>query len=740
MLTRVVSLTRFKRLLVKTRHEVRRLAHTLHIPPAQPEFYGGPQTGWLKDILDRLPALQALIVSNLSFFDYQCLQICHAGHKFSLRSPARYPLKLLIASECENTTAQSLTTALAQFPDLMYLDVSGAHGARSPHVLHQIGCLPNLKVLNLSKCGLRDEDLEYLKFTNNLRSLDVSSNFLTERGISRLLEMIPSEILVTGRDRSSTMNTAHRSMKSRPHVFKAVPADGLEKFIVKRLTSSHMDHLQLEEDLPTVFTNLHVASNYITVDSLARTIQCPTLKHADLGSLNLSKRPYEMLSPRSPVSPSSVSRRFSDSPEIEVLSPAVFCHSFRNLTSLRIGHSVITSHPFSGQELPLSEQCFELHSEDLRFELDSREVHGECFEMEDTSRNVASEHESHLVMEHSDSDAQDDKDDNLDIEEIHASFESPEDVAAQLHITHPIDIDGENSRTSDETPNSVTRKLPSISITSQHNHIATSHLPGSLPDGPEVYRYNYKSGPESTWRALEQCKSPTSTRDLIEAITQRQHRTAARERHPGRFRPFMLPHLKTLTLTDVPSTTRRHHIPDTLILFIRECAEDEESARLEELACNGSSATAPHQRILKLETLILEMTSYPEPMFTSSLPHQAPRSKRSSFTKSSTEDMDSELFMNATESDFSFFGEDDGGLLVSEGRVDRPVMGYGGLMLDAGDDGHVLDVVHKLAGYRKEKKRRFEALEERDGGEGCGELVIERASLGHWRGVVRIVR
>jgi hypothetical protein len=283
-----LSLTRFKRLLTKVRYDVRRLAHTLSIPPAQPEFYGGPQAGWLRDILDRLPCLQALVVSNLSFFDHQCLQPCQINHRAPPRSPAKYPLKLLIASECENTTAISLATALVQFPDLIYLDLSTTQGARSPYVLRQIGCLLDLKFLKLRNCSLRDEDLDYLALHQKLISLDVSHNFLTERGISRLLELIPAESLSNGRDHLSLQNVSPIDRRYSGIPLKTrVLAEGLEKFIFRSVTGSVDGYSQVEEGIPSTFTDFRLASNYITVDGINKIIRDHKVQNMDLGTLNL---------------------------------------------------------------------------------------------------------------------------------------------------------------------------------------------------------------------------------------------------------------------------------------------------------------------------------------------------------------------------------------------------------------------------------------------------------------------
>jgi hypothetical protein len=90
--------------------------------------------------------------------------------------------------------------------------------------------------------------------------------------------------------------------------------------------------------------------------------------------------------------------------------------------------------------------------------------------------------------------------------------------------------------------------------------------------------------------------------------------------------------------------------------------------------------------------------------------------------------------MQESQSDFSFFGEDDGGLLASEGRIDRAIHIDGGLIWESGRETHALDVVGELSAWRREKKRVFE----------CSERVrrsgVDRALLGHWRGEVKVVK
>lgn len=502
-----------------------------------------------------------------------------------------------------------------------------------------------------------------------------------------------------------------------------VLSEGVESFVASQLTSSLEGHLAIEEGLPKSFSHLYLASNYVSIDALSRLLNRPDLQHLDAGSLSLSQS-HDMLSP------SSASTRLSNPPEVESLSPALFIHAFRNLRSLRMHYSVITSCPFSGTELAITAQCFELHGEDLRYELDSTQFlkPGTFFELEDTSLNITPEPE---------------KSPGLTSEtESHATFESPDDVGAKLNTSAPIEINGSSSigpTQKDHRKNNIQNKTvpPQISVSSDINHVSEDHIVSpinTVPDGPERFKYNYVAAPERHWQEALNRPRPATIRELIEEVVQRKHRIEVRERHPGRFKPSMLPNLRTLTLTDVPSTTRRRSVTDSLITFIQECAEEEELVRLEERARHQAGNQYSHQTdTLKLEHLTLEMTSLPDPILPSRSSQHAPHNKRHSFTKSSTEDADSETFMEKSETDFTFFGEDDGDLLVSEGRIDAPIHFDEGMILEV-DDGHLIDVVSVLASFRREKRKRFEAAMRFEGDK------AETALLGHWRGEIKVMK
>ena len=123
-----VALTRFKRTLRKSRASVRQLTHTLHLPPAVSEIYGGPNPTWLREVLEYLPNLQSLVVSKLPFFDHHSLVALRTPIRRTLNGAARqsfdeddlplFGLKLLLAGSEPNSTSAGLAAAVPRFPHL----------------------------------------------------------------------------------------------------------------------------------------------------------------------------------------------------------------------------------------------------------------------------------------------------------------------------------------------------------------------------------------------------------------------------------------------------------------------------------------------------------------------------------------------------------------------------------------------------------------------------------------------
>lgn len=618
-------------------------------------------------------------------------------------------------------------------------------------------------------------------FSSGFRSLDVSFNHLTEKGMTKLLAKLKSAEAI----RSLSPYTRRYSGVPLP---TRVVAGGLDKFVIRKLTSGVDGYLGIEEGMPAVFSHLNVASNVFPVDVIVKYADRHDFQYLDCGSMNLSRVSL-------PISQGT--SQFSESVQTLILSPAIFKQAFRNLRSLRIHHSLITSQPFFGTETS-SETCFELHSEDLRYELDSDNVAPPgFFELDDTSISVvtdASEPDevAHTIFDSPDdvgaavskskpthqnvnfaqsttshelrsatsvtgmrvsfapakpttsaqpaqstTDTQSTASESLLPIDIPPSFESL-DSNQEAKVMMPDELktlgtywdikNTDKGKASPSTEHSTTAASSQLNTSTANQPTQPQTSPSTIPDNPKASRVKTTPIPGSP------SQSPTAkstiARDLLEAATKRQNHSAARERHPGRFKPSLLPSLKSLTLTDVPSTTWRSAITNSLALFIQECAEEEEIARLQEdaklEAINYPLNTFSPTQTLKLANLVLEMTSQPDPIG----PLQSPRRKRSSFTtKSSTEDPDSEVFMNSINSDFSFFREDDGGLLVSKGRIDGPAKGE-----DMGGEGREIDVVMELSSFRRAKKREFEEAKRAE------RWGVEEVLSGFWRGEVKVVR
>lgn len=191
-----VALTRFKRILRKARLSTRQLCHTLHLPPALSEIYGGPNSTWLREVLDWLPALQSLCVSALPFFDHESLLAVDQTRNSSVNpdtnddSFRRYPVKLLLAAKEPNVTSLGLSLLMPHLPDLVYLDLSYTTQARKVYVLQSLDALVHLQVLKLRGIGLRDKELEVLSKTIGLRVrlLDIAENRFSDIGVRCLLQ------------------------------------------------------------------------------------------------------------------------------------------------------------------------------------------------------------------------------------------------------------------------------------------------------------------------------------------------------------------------------------------------------------------------------------------------------------------------------------------------------------------------------------------------------------------------
>ncbi|KAI6247631.1 hypothetical protein HI914_04154 [Erysiphe necator] len=326
------SLAHLGRILPSVRIEVRGLVHTLCMPSIQVSLFDAFPRGWLSYFLEYLPNLQSLIVSNLSFFDHQSL--IALGQKTSLTN---YPLKLLIASNCVNTTARCLSNALRYFKSLIYLDLSATQGARDSSVLSQISSLLSLCVLKMRRCGLRDNDLNSLSFPPQLRSLDISENFFTEMGVAILIDKLPKGPPAYKNEYFSNYKRINYRYADLPLSLR-VSHEGIETYVLRRLTSEIDGYLQLEEGLPLTLNHFHLASNRLTINSFCRIFgHNQYLQNLDIGNLQLNRLSfYKSLIPR-----------YHKQSTIQLLDSEIFSAIFKRLKSLRVHHSIMTSNPFA---------------------------------------------------------------------------------------------------------------------------------------------------------------------------------------------------------------------------------------------------------------------------------------------------------------------------------------------------------------------------------------------------------
>ena len=382
-----MALTRFKRTLKRARLSVRQLTHTLHLPPALSEIYGGPNALWLRDVLDYLPNLQSLIVSRLPFFDHQSLvalkqgrrlsagnvrrsgQSSSGGHRpvaqydglgrqFPISSfqapgswstteeedlPSYYELKLLIATKELNSTSAGLAEAIRHFPKLVYLDLSYTTPARDASVLYCLSGLDNLQVLKLRGIGLRDGEAEVLANSINTRArvLDIRDNALTDMAIRSLLQacFLPRENDAT--EIGTGLEDWPIGLPPGPDLLSldVLRGEDLEQQLLRQLTRPLTGRLAFEDIPHRGLTHLYISGNRLSVEGLFSITKSAKLHVLDSGSVDTAKT---LTRTRSKSSPDRHIDEISF-PGAEKLIPLLSGKAGKKLTYLRVNHAVITS-------------------------------------------------------------------------------------------------------------------------------------------------------------------------------------------------------------------------------------------------------------------------------------------------------------------------------------------------------------------------------------------------------------
>ncbi len=690
-----MALTRFKRTLRRARPTVRQLTHTLHLPPALSEIYGGPNPFWLRDVLENLPNLQSLIVSRLPFFDHHSLIALR--HASSARRPSvesdderpRYDLKLLLAEREPNTTSVGLREALFHFPHLVYLDLSYTSPARDASVLSALANLWDLQVLKLRGVGMRDGEAEVLANAIGIRVrlLDVRENNLTDMAVRSLMQacFLPPDRLPTG----GNMNT--RQIEDWPVGMAPGPdflsldslrSEELDRQLLKQLTHPLTGRLALEDIPHRGLTHLYIADNKLSVEGLSSLLKTTRLHILDGGSVDPVKTISRTKSLSSPTGYNDEVRF----PGTEKLVPVLGTYATHNLTYLRVSHAVVTEAMHTREALSPMVSAAELASEETavvevpapaRYAVELPSENDAIFELSAEPAISKSELPGdciHFALSPPVNTAPDQNGLSSGTEKIRPkrgdgvfapeivttgnTAEQPEDEEITLNASGSVLL-------SKNPPAAVTSNIARIDTTdARHETLNTSsstvRRSGGTPPSPSAFRLA-RIEEFLRKRPLTTAFAPNAT-DIL--------RMDHSHRYPYQnytyLHPSHLPNLRTLILTGVPTQVPGSSpIITALLRFISACADEAYLALLRaqtnySLPPGHSRHTAELQHarsLFALRTIALEMGT-PSP---SNVPAgKAWDHSRAKFSmhRSSTGDRDSEALWSAAENDFSFFSEE----------------------------------------------------------------------------------
>lgn len=720
------------------RLSVRSLTHTLHLPPAHAEIYNGPKSDWLREVLDRLPNLQSLIVRGLPFFDHSALvtlKYTTPAHVPSLNSPptpsgyvelpgsipftgtsvapaavpSTFGLRLLDASRCTNVTSSGLCHALRRFDNLLYLNLSWTFPARDTEVLRCFRHFSGLQVLKLRGVNLRDDDIEVLAWAigRRVRSLDIGHNQLTDRSVRTLL----GNCFLQGGDGDGSA-AGDRSPVLLHYLGVEMLAtyrgEDFERYLRNAFTTHFVSRLAIEDAPEGGITHLYISDNKLSVEGVSGLLRSGRLHVLDVGSVEA--RPTH----RHPLSPGTDEDgvRF---PGAEKLAPILTeTGSGHSLTCLRIDHSLLTKSPPNVTEeivpgrVELNDTCVP-----AVFELDSTEP---------------------AVFE-------------LPADE-HPRFELPGDsihMVLSPAVGEPPSVTGKEEETWARARRG-SACAPEVASVQQQ--------PMLHPHSPVPTSYSQSSGD-----TVSQSSGNTRPRSYSSVVALRNARKRTHLKGSKSLYPGALPNLTSLVLTNVPPMSESAETAERVIEFVRGCAEETSLARLQarlDYTLPPGRKDSMHilkdsaRRLFALQRLVLEMA-----------PEQAIRLKstgsawRHKNTRSTTEDRDSEALWAASGTDFSFFGEGEECNLPSlepmSGIPNLQAMAQKEVFVVPLTNGHQpplgkqrignpssppptqgFDVVAKIAEFRKSRKAAYETSL------ACGENDPEVE--GYWPGLVQVVR
>lgn len=728
-----VALVRFKRTLVWARSITRESTHTLHFPPAQAEIYDGPRSGWLSDILHRLPNLQSLIVSHIPFFDYGALSTLARLSQPVIgqaMTGATYNLRLLDASNCINLTPQTLAAGLRLFPALIYLDLSGTPSARSSEVLTELNHNLDLQILKLQRLWLGDDELHLLSQAvgRNLRSLDIRTNRITDRGLRSLI--------------ASCMSSSSRPLQNRrmspqrtgPKLQEILDGEQQDEYIWTKLTAGFASSTGLEGAPTNGLTHLYISGNQISVEGASDLLKCMNMRVVDVG--NVVSDVIQSAPPRYELPESRLSM-----PGVEELIPVIEGNA-RKLAYLRINHAVVTEmiplhdhnaleladtanipHPENAVELDTNEQSlYELPDQPL-VELQALPV---FVELEGSpvpqSPATCNHHELRLAIDKLTMDTED----------------TPESVSA---FTSTLDSSG--GLFSPISP--IAPLAPrALAPTPQQPVTIDGLLTIGDSEAPEVV---ISPGRVEGGNNLSVPGQRPHRRTYSGVLDEHDARLRYHQSQDHALLPGTLESLRTLVLTEVPPKSPTPTTAARIIAFIRECAEEERWAHLRASTSYqlppGQNRHAAEkqfaQTLFPLRKVVLEMApdrpdvaSWHRPSFPTLM-------------LSSTLDPDCETYLSAGKDDFSFFGAEECGQPDGDGLAHIPLAAFTEKMSvgmeeqdqftgkgsSASRKPQVYDVLQEVSKFRKATKMKHEVALAR----GDTEHVE-----GYWSGIIEVVR
>jgi hypothetical protein len=629
-------------------------------------MYSGPHSDWLRDILERLPRLQSLIVNGIPFIDHaSLLTLRHWSLSTHVQWSNPFPtfgLRFLDASSCSNATSSGLAEALLHLPGLLYLDLSRTTAAKDVGVFNSLHALSVLRVLKMAGLGLRAEDIETIArvIGRKVQSLDLRNNHLTDKAVRHLLDFC---FLDASSSSSSGPNNYERAelVAYENSLFISRRGTQLDHFLKRELTRGFLGQFSFENIYELGLTDLYLSGNEITVEGVSGLLRPGRLRVLDIGIVARAfRRPRSL----SQMSLSDEKEEDFSLPGAEKLVGILRDCASQTLTYFRISHSIITSdtenlpsnvfemegdvgkyYPANAVEMDGAPLVHEMPTDTEVVELPAdssfpAELPGSPVRITLTPAQMTVPHESNGL-------------------EPIASETTADPPKVRRESPRALEAGDTTSILDNSAPLLSPTSLPSLLLPTAAGNLQASSSPSS-PSSPTV-------PPSPSTQSLPPAKSPSSAElrriNSIQAMDRRA-RLDIRQKNENCLHPGMLPKLRVLVLTDIPLRTSTPIVSDRLIQFVKDCAEESEIAKLQSksayaLTPGRSRAIAEKEYAASqfgLRRIVLETA----PSKNSSSNDKTSISTKQKYqTKSSTEDEDSEAFWAAAESDFSFFTEDD---------------------------------------------------------------------------------